>query len=459
MKNTVVYYGEYKTPVQKKAVEVLSELLLDYTGNYPAFYKVGDKIESNDQKIIYIGTKNDNKYISDNSTAVLTTPEEYCITICNDVIMIEGYDDAGVLYGVVDFYNRYLIDIEFINFASYDSVLPNKTLTSKPSIKNRGLWTWGHEIYDYKKHIDNMVKLKFNTLVMWNEFLPINAREVYEYARSCNVKIVWGYSWLYNFNKPVELNNLDEKIDGIIEEFESSYSDICSGGIYFQTFTESKEETFFGKNIAKTATEFVNEVANRIFDKYPNLELQFGLHATSVKNKLDVIKGVDKRVRIVWEDCGAFPYSYAPNELNGYEETVEFSKKIATLRGSEDKFGVVTKGFTCLNWKNFTHHIGPYNIGVATKNTKEKKYLEQRKVWRWVQSFWTTNKEKVKTLIKEIYNQRGGDIFATALVEAGLFEEKINFAVALYAEILWNVNLDLDNEYNLVTLRNYVEFA
>ena len=55
-------------------------------------------------------------------------------------------------------------------------------------------------------------------------------------------------------------------------------------------------------------------------------------------------------------------------------DAVEFVKKVATLRGADDKFGVVTKGFCCLDWKNFVHHTGPYNIGVSTKKTKEKKY-------------------------------------------------------------------------------------
>lgn len=32
--------------------------------------------------------------------------------------------------------------------------------------------------------------------------------------------------------------------------------------------------------------------------------------ATSVAQKLDRIAQIDPRVRIVWEDCGAFPYAY-----------------------------------------------------------------------------------------------------------------------------------------------------
>ena len=54
MKNTVVFYGAYDTAIQKKAVEVLSELLLDYTGGYPAFYKVGSPVDTTDFRVIYI---------------------------------------------------------------------------------------------------------------------------------------------------------------------------------------------------------------------------------------------------------------------------------------------------------------------------------------------------------------------------------------------------------------------
>ena len=62
-------------------------------------------------------------------------------------------------------------------------------------------------------------------------------------------------------------------------------------------------------------------------------------------------------------------------------------------------------------------------------------------------------------MIKTMSDIKGGDMYCTALVEAGLFEEKINFAVALYGELLWNPDANLEYEYNLITLRRYVEFA
>ena len=56
--------------------------------------------------------------------------------------------------------------------------------------------------------------------------------------------------------------------------------------------------------------DMVNEVAGQIWEITPDLRIIFGLHATSVRNRLDEIARVDPRMEILWEDCGEFPYSY-----------------------------------------------------------------------------------------------------------------------------------------------------
>ncbi len=58
-----------------------------------------------------------------------------------------------------------------------ESPLPDFELNSRPAVKNGGIWTWGHVIYDYRSFIDNMVMLKLNTVTIWNDFLPKNARK------------------------------------------------------------------------------------------------------------------------------------------------------------------------------------------------------------------------------------------------------------------------------------------
>lgn len=460
-KKPLIIYGANETPVQKRSLEVLSKLILEYTNEYTGCYRYGTLggVDISNCRLIYIGTKENNPYIKENSAKTLTKPEEYYILVKNDEVIIQGYDDAGVLYGCVDFYNKYLIEYDFISYGKFIDAIPEFKLQSAPSIKNRGLWTWGHVIYDYRSYIDNMVKLKMNTLIMWNEFAPLNASEILEYAHSNNVKLIWGFSWLYNFNKEVDIEHVDDKIDGILEEFERNYSKIALDGIYFQTFTESLVETHNGIDIAESATNFVNKVSARFFEKYPNLEIQFGLHATSVKNKLDIMKRVDERVQIVWEDCGAFPFTYSPMATENFDETVDFMTKVANLRGKSDNFGVVTKGITCLDWKKFEHHTGPYTIGVSNRTFRAERAMKKRRVWRWVQSFWTTNAVYVQKMLKTLCDAKNGNLYVTGLVEDGMFEEKVFMPVAMFGELMWNPNLDLTKEYNLITLRHYVEFV
>ena len=53
----------------------------------------------------------------------------------------------------------------------------------------------------------------------------------------------------------------------------------------------------------------MNATCARIFAESPNERIAFGLHATSVQNKLDVIARVEPRIEIIWENLGGFPYN------------------------------------------------------------------------------------------------------------------------------------------------------
>ena len=46
--------------------------------------------------------------------------------------------------------------------------------SAAPALENRGLWTWGYVIYDYRRYLDNMARLKLNMLVVWNDCAPRN---------------------------------------------------------------------------------------------------------------------------------------------------------------------------------------------------------------------------------------------------------------------------------------------
>lgn len=466
MKRFAIIYGALKTELQKRAVEELTSILLDYTKEYPICISSEEKFDVSDHRCIYIGTKETNPYIRKVSKATLTEHEEYLIKIENNTVFVEGYDDAGVLYGVLDLYNQYITKYEhpnddryWVNFLIEDE-LPDFEYTSSPSVKERGLWTWGHVIYDYRGYLDHMMKLKMNSVIIWNDFVPANAKEIVAYAHARNIKVIWGFAWLWDTDcKRVDLKHLDGFAEDIFKKYEEEYANVGGDGIYFQTFTELHRDHIDGVCIAEAAASFVNHTASLFYAKYPNMDLQFGLHATSVKNKLEFIQTVDKRIRIVWEDCGSFPFSYIPSDVKDFEKTKEFIQKTAFLRGTNERFGVVTKGLVKLDWSQFEHQKAPSCIGVSSKAMKKDRIDRKKRIWRYIQAEWLIHADKAYEMVQEMYRLKDGELCVFALVEDGMFEENIMYPVALFAEMLWNCHTDMETLTRNVALRSYVDFA
>ena len=465
MKKIAIVYGAYETGVQKKAVSLLTELLLDYTMEYPLCLRFEPGADYSPYRCIYIGTRGNNAWIAAQPGDPLTHDEAYRIRVRADTAMIEGSDDAGVLYGCVDFYNRFVTQCEYTRDDRYwqnpfDGEWTDFDCTSHPAIRERGIWTWGHVIYDWRGFIDNMVKLKMNTIIVWNDHPPVNAADMIAYAHDCNVKVIWGYAWFWDTRcGEIDIDKACESSADILAQYEREYLPLDGDGIYFQSFTEVNTERIGGKLVAEAVTAFVNQTAALFFEKYPDLELQFGLHAESVKERLEYIRQVDPRVRIVWENCGSFPFAYQPGDVAKFDETCEFVKTIAALRQPRERFGVVSKGLTKLDWSAFEHIQGPVHVGVSSKLMKENRLIRKRRIWRYLQAYWLTNADKACEMVRLMQRAKDGDLYVTALVEDGMFEEKIMYPVALFAEMLWDCESDLKEMMSQVALRSYVEFA
>lgn len=203
----------------------------------------------------------------------------------------------------------------------------------------------------------------------------------------------------------------------------------------------------------------MNKTSAGFFEKYPEIELQFGLHATSVREKLSYIANVDPRVRIVWEDCGAFPFSYLPKDIETFDKTCDFVKRVAALRGNDDRFGVVTTGLINLDWNQFEHIQGPVLIGGSGERFRQNRLAQKRKIWRYLLAYWLVNADKAQEMVRLMQECKNGDLYITALIEDGMFEEKIMYPAALYAQMLWDCSGDLKQMMSQVALRSYVEFA
>lgn len=436
-----------------------------------------------ENNLIIVGKLGSNTYLNEcGSKKITNTPsksEGYSIFVgesvfCKDnqMIVIEGYDEAGVLYGCVDFCNKYLGEEIFKNkdiwtdktfTAPFEDKLNPWSISTASEIKRRAIWTWGHVIYDYRKFFENMAKIRLNEVVIWNDVLPINAKQVVEYAHSLNIKVIWGFSWgwgvvcsdiLESYSK----ETLETLKRSVIEQYEKDYLPTNADGIYFQSFTELQQDFVGDKCVAELVTELVNEISGALLEKYPTLEIQFGLHATSVKKQLDHIKKVDKRFRIVWEDCGSFPYEYYADRVDNFEETLAFTSDILRLRGENEKFGIVAKGTLKLDWQNFEHFSGPYILGERNENYIKERQISKNKIWKLQQADWLKNAEYARRIVLEIANN-SSDSVVQALVEDAMFENEIMLPIALFAEMLWTPKTDGLNLIGTVAKYPCVNFA
>lgn len=305
------------------------------------------------------------------------------------------------------------------------------------SIRDRGIWTWGHVIYDYRAFFKNMAQLGFNRIVIWNDIRPLNAKAVLDEAHRNGIKLIWGFSWGWMDKCGENVRNIGaERMNAlqseILAEFEN-YRDICADGIYFQSFTETDSESINGVSIADAAVNLVNSTADEIFKLEPDIELEFGLHATSVKNSLDIIAKADERIRIVWEDCGAFPFDYDAHNIDGFRETCDFVKKILFLRGENEKCGFVLKGMTKLDWSRFEYHTEPYEIGTADADFIAARAKEKEPLWEYVTDGWEKNGEYARQMINLI--SQNSLATADELIEDGMFEYEIKRPPVLFSQM------------------------
>ncbi len=328
----------------------------------------------------------------------------------------------------------------------------------KAETTTRGIFTWGHPINDYRAYIRDMARLKLNQIILWNDYMPLNAKEIVEYAHSFGLEVIFGYSWGWTSNFAALTEITEEWLKALkikaIAEYENNYAKIGCDGIYFQSFTEMSKEYIGDKLIAEVVTDFVNDVSGELLSKYPKLHIQFGLHASSVKKHLDKIAKVDKRVEILWEDCGSFPSGYAAKiqSEEAFEETLEFARQIVALREGA-AMGFVIKGFATLNWEMFKHQAGPFILGENDRSVMERDNAIRKPMWKQFEGEWLKYGVYAHKLIKEVVAQSKGKI---NLCMAGVFDGGIWLPEALCAEMMWSTQEDFSTIVEKVVKRSAV---
>lgn len=318
------------------------------------------------------------------------------------------------------------------------------SVSEAPAVRMRGLWTWGYPITHYRHYLDNMMRLKMNCLTIWNDRVPVNAGEVLDYAHARGIRVILGFHWGWGHKGSLDLSRPEDRsriLENVLETYRSQYAGLSHDGIYFQTLTEHKDLELGGRSTAAWAGELVNDTASALLEEFPNLEIQFGLHATSIGENYRDLADLDPRVTIVWEDGGAqIPYSYYPGqevEVTGdFEAVLDYSRRLATFRPGT-VFSLVAKGWTCIRWQADFENHSAFILGEQNALRSRERLALRRNEWDRINAYWLENYPLAARFYREML--KANPVLAvTGLVEDGGFEEAIQPSVALFAETLWN---------------------
>ncbi len=358
------------------------------------------------------------------------------------LMVVAGNDASGTLYGSQELAAQISMEGHLLDgYAARQEHLeacPDFSFTEKPAIARRGIWTWGYAIYSYRSYIDNMVKLKFNTIIIWNDKVPVNILEVIEYAHSKGVKVVLGFHCGWGHSN-LNLSSTSDRaiiVQNVFKTYQEQYAHLPHDGIYFQTLTEHSERALCGASTASWVTRLANETGEALLNEYPNLRIEFGIHGTSIgKDDVD-LEPMDPRIVIVWEDCGSVPYAYFAHQTENYDQTLEWSKRLATLRPNNE-FSMVAKGWMQLRWERDFENHSDFIMGEQSKRWIQKRLTARESEWNKINYHWCKSYPLAASFYRDLL-QINPNLTVTGLVEDGLLEEKVQPSVALFGETLWN---------------------
>lgn len=478
-RNWKIIYSRYDG-MEKKAVELvyteLGSYILRDEGQYAIHVLPCERADVAviDKNSVIIGVYEENslvrKYVKEDEI-----PEGgYVVKVCDSgaddglkVAVITAKHPIEVFYGAVDFVDDYTVSTAMIDSGIMlmnrlvDPTLgpfPDYYSSKSPSIRRRTVFAWGHPINDYRKYIENMARLRLNQLVLWNDFVPINAKDLIDYAHEYGIQVIWGYSWgwitkCWTFD-PDDIPELQKRV---IETFGRDYAPLGVDGIYFQSFTENTGALLKGRLVADLVTEFVNDTVSKLLCEYPDLYIIFGLHAKSVRENLRFVKNVDPRIEIMWEDCGAFPFAYVPEAPSDeeFKSTLDFTDEIISLR-SKAPISLLIRGVATMSWISFAHQAGNYVIGKSASSVIEHDKAIMRPIWRTLQAQWHKNGagRYAYDMIKHVVSLGRKDV---AIGMAGQFAGGIWLNEAVIAEMLWNSEQPYDEILERVSRRRYIE--
>ena len=453
-RNWKVIYSSYEG-VEKRAVAFVARELGERIARDPGVYSVHALAVEGvgaplDRNAVVVGTYGANPVLRRFLRREDVPEGGYCVRIVDNpdaagcqLVLVAGDTPQAVLWGVIDFIDDGLPAIApkhdghtFMTdlFEDPPRLAPYESRRA-PRTKVRSVFFWGHTVDDMESHFANLARLKFNEVIIWNEYPPVNAADIVECAHRWGISVLWGYSWGWSTDcRKIDFGALDALVDAIVAEWREVWRPLGGDGIYFQSFTELSKDTIDGHPIADTGVGLVNATCARIFAESPDERIEFGLHATSVRKRLDVIARVDPRVEIIWENCGGFPYNtYDVFDPVG-EETFT-----AELLAQNRAMGLVFKCQAMLDWSRgrFNHQPGPYIMGRAGRRALEEDGRMLEQLWRHYTADWALRGEFAHRIVRMAQARRDPPVTMNLV---GNLVGEIRFPTALVAELFWSAD-------------------
>ena len=450
-----IVYHKYEG-MEKRAIELLSKeagkYIIREEGGYTLYVlpceKEGKAIEKN---AVVVGLYDESMTVQKYVQAEEIKESGFLVKVIKNpaneegrIVIITAREETELFYGAVSFLDDYIPEYApWHGAVRMPQIIFNEPLfeysyAESSAYPSRSVFTWGHPINDYRAYIENMARLKLNQLIIWNDYMPLNVEEIIDYAHSYGIEVIFGYAWGWKpgFGKNItDISDarLQELKAEIIAHYEENYAKINCDGIYFQSFTENQNEYVGDRLIAEAVRVLVNDTAQELWKKYPNLKLQFGLHAISVKNHLDEIAKVDKRIEILWEDCGAFPYDYKSIVFSeeAFAQTLEFTKRILTLRGNAP-VGLLFKGAMTLDWSRFVRQGGEFILGDNAPEIAEHDKRMRQGAWKQFSAEWMQYGSYALRMLQFIKENALGEV---NVCHAGAFDGGIYLPQALCAQM------------------------
>ncbi|MBQ7830922.1 MAG: hypothetical protein IJ393_02465, partial [Clostridia bacterium] len=166
----------------------------------------------------------------------------YCLKIIHNpkredgsIVIVTAHEARNLFYGATAFLDEYVPHyapdgggLKFSN-SIFEYQLPTATYASAPQTQTRSVFSWGHCINDYREYIRDMARLGLNQLILWNDFKPINAKDIVDYAHEYGVELIWGFSWGWSTGQCRDTTTLtDEYLSAlklkVLDKFEKEYA-------------------------------------------------------------------------------------------------------------------------------------------------------------------------------------------------------------------------------------------